>query len=540
MKVGGDRIRRLRAVGAAHDAIALRFTLERVLRTADLRPPGVSHHAIVCIRRLRLPMPPPRADAWTARLGREMQQLLTHGVRPFREAVPANAMVIVFADEAELLACLARDWCRGDVDAWWWHSLFGRSAGEELVRRAFAAAVAAVPAAMGLLAEARVAADVVRLMSPIDCEQLAAAVATTFAVPAWTDVLPKLPPAVSTQPPLVVAGPTTERVARLDAALAAQKLAGVASLTAPQRVLLSLTLLLDRDPALARTPGIGPLLRERARSARPDRRDPELAMTTITEPTAGHAPPTAARGDSPVSNRRSDAGDNHDAANDPVRDTPSASEKTAVDENLVERIPDSAAVAIAAAFPTDRGQTASIASRPPEAAAPHHVEGIDTEFAGIVYLVNLALHLELYSDFTQPARPGLDLPLGDFLALVGERVCGTLRDDAVWGVLARLAGREPEDPPGRDFQAPDGATVDRWLDRLVALLGTRTAAALGVDENAALPFLCARAGRIALSPTRLDAFFPLDAHPLAIRVAGLDRDPGWVPAAGRVIAFHYE
>ena len=25
-----------------------------------------------------------------------------------------------------------------------------------------------------------------------------------------------------------------------------------------------------------------------------------------------------------------------------------------------------------------------------------------------------------------------------------------------------------------------------------------------------------------------------------IRMAGLDRDPGWVPAAGRVISFHFE
>jgi hypothetical protein len=27
--------------------------------------------------------------------------------------------------------------------------------------------------------------------------------------------------------------------------------------------------------------------------------------------------------------------------------------------------------------------------------------------------------------------------------------------------------------------------------------------------------------------------------PLQIRFAGLDRDPGWVPAAGRFITFHF-
>ncbi len=71
-------------------------------------------------------------------------------------------------------------------------------------------------------------------------------------------------------------------------------------------------------------------------------------------------------------------------------------------------------------------------------------------------------------------------------------------------------------------------------------LDVRAALALGVEPGTALPFLCCRAGRVALSPTRLEAVFPLATHPLAIRIVGLDRDPGWVPAAGRVIEFHYE
>jgi hypothetical protein len=47
-------------------------------------------------------------------------------------------------------------------------------------------------------------------------------------------------------------------------------------------------------------------------------------------------------------------------------------------------------------------------------------------------------------------------------------------------------------------------------------------------------------GRVVLSPTRLDVSFDLATHPLAIRAAGLDRDPGWIPAAGRSVAFHFE
>jgi hypothetical protein len=33
--------------------------------------------------------------------------------------------------------------------------------------------------------------------------------------------------------------------------------------------------------------------------------------------------------------------------------------------------------------------------------------------------------------------------------------------------------------------------------------------------------------------------FPLAGHPLPLRIAGLDRDPGWLPAAGLAIRFHF-
>jgi hypothetical protein len=170
-----------------------------------------------------------------------------------------------------------------------------------------------------------------------------------------------------------------------------------------------------------------------------------------------------------------------------------------------------------------------------EAAPPVHV--VDSEFAGIVYLVNLALHLELYGDFTQPMRPGLELPIADFLALVGECVSGdAFAADPVWGLLAELAGREPGGELDTVDQRDRLLLVEEWTSQLAGC----AAPVLGMERHTALPFLCARAGRLALSPTRLDATFDLAAHPLIIRVAGLDRDPGWVPSAGRILAFHYQ
>ena len=45
---------------------------------------------------------------------------------------------------------------------------------------------------------------------------------------------------------------------------------------------------------------------------------------------------------------------------------------------------------------------------------------------------------------------------------------------------------------------------------------------------------------MSVSETRLDVTFALARLPLEVRLSGLDRDPGWVPAAGRRVAFHYE
>ncbi|HKG95555.1 MAG TPA: hypothetical protein VKA84_26825, partial [Gemmatimonadaceae bacterium] len=166
---------------------------------------------------------------------------------------------------------------------------------------------------------------------------------------------------------------------------------------------------------------------------------------------------------------------------------------------------------------------------------------VHSEFAGVLYLVNLALYLELYADFTRPLRPGLAIPLGDFLALVGERAVGAgIRDDPIERVLAELAGRRANDPPARGFVPPGGAGLRSWLDELAATLESRAAPALGVPAGGALAFLCARPGEVTLTALRLRAHFALAEHPIEIRAAGLDRDPGWVPAAGRAISFHYE
>jgi hypothetical protein len=244
---------------------------------------------------------------------------------------------------------------------------------------------------------------------------------------------------------------------------------------------------------------------------------------------------------------------------------------------------------------------------------------VETEMGGVFYLLNLGLFLNLYGDFTTPLAPGIELPVWDFVALVGRELCGEgIESDPVWSLLATLAGREACDEPGHDFDAPSEWRVppswlapfraeDEWqwaaaggrlrvchaegfpvvdvpldaddvrgqlrselsVHEKDAVAGLRRVAALGWEERRGrvgrwlswlMPYvsarlrracgvtpetdvgrlICARPARVELTATHLDVVLTLAGLPFEVRLSGLDRDPGWMPAAGRYIAFRYE
>lgn len=255
-------------------------------------------------------------------------------------------------------------------------------------------------------------------------------------------------------------------------------------------------------------------------------------------------------------------------------------------------------------------------------ARPALIAHIETRYGGLFHLVNLALFLELYGDFTSPSEPGIALSIWDFVALLGRRLGGEgVETDPLWPLLAELAGRGEGQSPGEDFAAPDawrvpvewlrmfplqdgwtwttqgadfrvrlqlihparflvldvplegeaeqqlarelelyagvfGGTLQRaarpyklrgrdtnalWVERLHAFVRARLRRALGiVDAKRAARLVCERHASVFVTTTHLDIVMRLAELPFEVRVAGLDRDPGWVPAAGRFIAFHFE
>jgi hypothetical protein len=220
---------------------------------------------------------------------------------------------------------------------------------------------------------------------------------------------------------------------------------------------------------------------------------------------------------------------------------------------------------------------------------------METEYGGVFFLLSLALYLYIYGDFTSPAEPGLELNIWDFLALMAfELTDGEIEKDPLWAELAVLGGRPKSVRPGLGFDPPDewrvpaewlaafaedyvpqpalidgrmismhpaGFTVidvpaetdvmgdaressrtvnrlQRWVGWMAGYFRARLVRALGREDAVAL--LCQRPARVALTLTHVDVTFALDHHPIELRMAGLDRDLGWIPAAGRYVAFHFE
>ena len=52
-----------------------------------------------------------------------------------------------------------------------------------------------------------------------------------------------------------------------------------------------------------------------------------------------------------------------------------------------------------------------------------------------------------------------------------------------------------------------------------------------------LQLVCRQPARVIVDSETVAIHFALATHPLAVRLAGLDRDPGWLPEARRTLRF---
>lgn len=593
---------------------AMRLRLARLLADVDLTPAGLSPSAVLVIRRLRGAV----RGGWNQRaasafsamaenhaigaaIERAVGQVARRAALPALGFVPADAEAVIFRDRAELLACLASDWSRGLAGVcWWWRSLFPGGDWQRLVPRLWAEGAEYVPAAIARLAQRREAVAVIESLGEDDARLIRRAVTRRFALHEVERCLNE--------------ARTLQVTARFDMADGSPFSAATArwtmeridpALNPEPQALLGLGLMLVHEPSTVRSQTFARSLRQwllKASEAHIAPRDDVLIesgdiLTPLTKREsfirASEATAFAIGGiaEAPPSRRAKEPEDSfgfhpmdEDAsftslplglADGLLDGSASAASVELATARLESRLSvvaeDAAASHPGNAHSSDAGaseeRSASLAAQCPAKAAEFVVaapslfdQEAETQCGGVFYLVNLGLHLNLYGDFTAPQQPGVDLPIWDFLALVAEHLVGErLRDDAVWPLLARLAGRRETDEPGAGFTAPEDwslpedwlvddenpppsakTTAQQWIEWLIPHLRLRLLRALGCDERDLGRLLIEHQALVTISATHLDVRMSLSELPVEIRFAGLDRDPGWVPAAGKFIAFHFE
>ena len=185
----------LRLRAGAPDTVALRLRAARELQAADLSPAGLPPAAVLVVRRLADPMPGqfgggntrPQPE-WEAAVRGALRSSADAAARPDRGRIDPSANAVLFADDAEIVACLLADMIRGEVDAhWWWRRVLPRLDLSAAIARAGARGPAAVlrerpretPAALTLLASWGEAAHLAARISPSDAMVVLAALAQT-------------------------------------------------------------------------------------------------------------------------------------------------------------------------------------------------------------------------------------------------------------------------------------------------------------------------------------------------------------------------
>jgi hypothetical protein len=606
----------LRIVGGARDRLAIQLDMQRGLAGSRVAPAGLPATAILCVRQVRVAVPRHDGQGELAfeALRLALDDLARCAVRPARGTVPPQAEAVVFADRAELLACLAGDWLAGRAaERWWWRGLFPGTAIDTAVARAWLEAPEYVPAALAHLAASGEAARFVRSLEPGATQSLLRALSERFALHALDPLLGAAGQPASAEPSngLPPSAPWRHWVPESSAG----------GLRLQQAALLGVGLMLQRAPASLRVPAFAQAVEEWLRAS--------SCVSKPDAPTRSIQPKAHARDSTQPPD------DNDALATSQSQAGPSASAPSAVDISAQASVPapaDGRTPAPPLEHAVSEETTAIWPSRPANMQAPIDtgaaswesiappaewpVAGalVDTAFGGLFYLLNLALGLELYGDFTMPAKPGIDLPVWDFLALAGLELLGQpLHADPIWPLLARLSERPPEQAPGREFVPPQewrmppgwlapfapceprwsaacerlrvahkagfllldltltddleqlaralrgydilparaaddmplpaepATPLARWLGWLLPYIRARLRRALGQHDDIALAQLvCAHRASVRVSTARLDIVLSLAELPIAIRLAGLDRDPGWIPAAGRSVAFHFE
>lgn len=572
-------ILKLRVKGSELDPLSLRGRVENLLSDVSLQP-RLPASATLFIRKLKDPLPGlinldsshPRApEAWRHAFNSRFDQLVSSAARPALGFVDDSVESVVFYDYAELLASLSTDWCRGNVTTrWWWQSLLTSSDVERVIKRLWREQIEYVPAALEYLEKKSALVEFVSRLRDQEVDQLVQQLIRRFALTKLRHVMELLNSQDEFVEELRVESRGTRSIIfsrQFTAAVSAPWRHAVpetvtTELSSSQQLFAGLGLMLHRAPAQVRTvsfasavenwvevvkqnaslsddvPEVSEIDSISVASNQPELVSDEVDVVTVEEKVIAEVSPDVSTTTTPPSTEVVKIGNavfTHQEVEDEIGAgvIQPVTAKVAVEGDPIH-------------YDEEVGTTDEVSIVESESLNSHTFE---TELGGLFYLINLGIFLELYNDFTSPVETITELSIWDFVTIAGEEILEqTNHDDPIWLQLSVLAGQETGFHDSPDFmnknpvnpEAPVNP-VPAWLTELLPQIKTRVRQALGITEETDLAdILLKHHARVTLTPTHLDVFFLLSELPIEIRLSGLDRDPGWVPAAGKFIAFHYD
>ena len=428
-RVGRLSVRRPAALPLGDPALRLR--VERGIDALDLRPARLPAGAVLIVRHLSMRMDVGSSHAPMA--GRVLDNLLARAARPALAPAPGNAPAVLFADAAELLACLTRDVLHGRVRArWYWQQIAGRAMGDGApsLGAIWRQHAHAAPAALSLLT-AHDRRTLAAILGDDGCTMLVRAVAAAFAMAPPAPAAHRGAELPASSAP---AGTIDDMTGPLPAAPWRPWVdpAELDSLAPARTLLLGFALTLAHAPAYARSAAFQQAaarwLGAVTRLQRYAPIDPALGQAERGAPASPILGTVHSAAEPAPAQHRTDA--NRRPAVEQGGDAPAASLSQPREQ------------ARGTAEPNARAQPARTpATNPPVLVT---AEGIETGLAGLLYLINLMRWLDL------PAAAhagGLDARLGAWGLLEGmarlflPAGVDPLAADPLWYCLAELDGR---------------------------------------------------------------------------------------------------
>ncbi len=524
---------------------------------------GLSPRATLIVRRVTLRTPLPRngsVDEFGTSLRDELRARIVTARRGRTTSADAD---LLFEDDAALEAAIVADWLDRSPGASrpWWVPVVGATPPPERWRRGVFRDARSLPRILSRLVETGHAVPWLARFEPSELAVAAQHLLNGFGVRMPTGLPPVLaehqagPNAV----PAAIKPTATQDVTRTIAPEAF-------AFAGPEaRVLIAVALAIVRRPAVVSTPVFAAALATISHTSG------EVVVPPRTGPGDKAEPPPLSSNalslEIPGRKRVSRSGRVNVSASVPAMATARTRNLPAAGPAIQRRVMQSSVAVlgpelVAATDPVE----------PSTLAVP-----IQTEFGGLLFLLNAFVALGLFGDATRPADGLKGLSPFELLVLLGDRWFGVeFRDDPLRATLIRLSGLRPHDRPGCDFDAPlwsvpddwlrpwpaaapvtrgkvrwhpAGFSLDagpatlrtraalrrRWIERFARYLDARLQQALG--DDAAVALTCRIPAELTCDGDRVEARFVLDRHPIALRLAGLDRDPGWMPMAGHSIGF---